>query len=428
MAVRLLYSRLGRKPVSYRIDVIIVGAGPYGLSLAAHLCGLGVAFRIFGRPMESWQERMPKGMLLKSDGFVSNLSSPDTAYSLKAFCETRGIPYCDTKAPVKLETFIEYGLWFQRHLVPEIDTRRIVRIERGNSDFSVETDNGEIFEAKHVVLAVGTSKFAWVPPQFAELPASLLTHSSDHKGASEFDGKEVTIIGGGDSAIDLAALLHEQGAKVCIIARRHAIAFHDPPPEEKRTIWQQLRNPSSGLGPGWKSRIYTDAPFLFRLLPAKRRLKIVREHLGPAPGWSMRGRVVDKVPMVLGARNITASVVDGRVRLLYLDRNCHRAERMTDHVIAATGYRADVKRLRFLSPSIQKGLNTLADTPVLSSRFESSVRGLYFVGLAAANSFGPMMRFAFGAEYTSRHLARHLQQKVTVRKAKVMVVPTEALN
>lgn len=414
--------------MSHRIDIVIVGAGPYGLSLAAHLRGLGSAFRIFGRPMESWQEHMPKGMLLKSDGSASSLSSPDTAYSLKSFCEMRGIPYCDTKAPVKVETFIEYGLWFQRHLVPEIDTRRIVRIERGNSDFSVETDNGEIFEAKHVVLAVGTSKFAWVPPQFAQLPASLLTHSSEHKGASEFDGKEVTIIGSGDSAMDLAALLHEQGAKVCIIARRHAIAFHDPPPEEKRTSWQQVRNPSSGLGPGWKSRIYTDAPFLFRLLPAKRRLKIVREHMGPAPSWSMRERVVDKVPMVLGARNITASVVDGRVRLLYLDRNCHRAEHMTDHVIAATGYRADVKRLRFLSPSIQKELNTLADTPVLSSRFESSVRGLYFIGLAAASSFGPIMRFAFGAEYTSQRLARHLHHKVTVRKAKVMAVPTEALN
>lgn len=377
--------------------------------------------------METWGERMPQGMLLKSDGFASNLSAPQEGYSLKDFCELRGIPYDDMRVPVSLETFVEYGLWFQKQWVPKVDPRRVARINRGNETFVVETDDGEKFAAKRVVLATGLGNLAWIPPQFAGLPSGLVTHSSMHRQPSDFQEKEVTVIGGGASAIDLAALLQEQGAKVCIVARRPEIEFHNPPALTARTFREKLRNPSSGLGPGWKSRIYTDAPFLFRLLPVELRQKIVREHLGPAAGWPMRERV-GKVPMFLGTRNMTANMVDGKVQLLFLDKNCQRVEHLTDHVIAATGYRASVRRLNFLSESIQSELRTVSDTPLLTSRFESSVPGLYFVGLFSANSFGPMMKFAFGADYTSRLLARHLQSRAHKRSSRTVAYRTEAVS
>jgi cation diffusion facilitator CzcD-associated flavoprotein CzcO len=406
-----------------KLDVAVVGAGPYGLSIAAHLASRDVNCRIFGRPMESWRERMPEDMLLKSDGFASNLSSPDPYYSLKSFCELHGISYDDTQLPVSLETFVQYGLWFQKHLVPKVDERKIVRIQRGDGNFVLSTADGDQFEARRVVLAVGISEFSWVPPEFSHLPAQLVTHSSQHRTGTNLAGKGVAVIGGGASAIDLAALLHAQGADLCILARRSEIAFHEPPSPDKQTFRQKLRNPPSGLGPGWKSRIFTEVPYLFRYLPAKLRMKIVREHLGPAPGWRMREPVMGKVLMYLGVRALTATVREGRVQLLFLDGNCHRVERMVDHVIAATGYRPDVSRLTFLSQSIRQSLRTLADAPVLSSRFESSVPGLYFVGLASAYTFGPMMRFAFGAGYTSRVLAGHLQRTSNRRIAKVLEYP-----
>lgn len=405
-----------------KIDVAIVGAGPYGLSIAAHLASREVNYRIFGRPMESWRERMPKDMLLKSDGFASNLSSPDPYYSLKTFCEVQGIGYDDRQLPVNLETFIEYGLWFQKHLVPKVDERKIVRIQRGNGDFVLSTADGDQFEAQRVVLAVGISEFAWVPPEFRGLPTQLVTHSSQHRTGADLTGQEVAVLGAGASAIDLAAMLHAQGVNVCIVARRAAIGFQTRS-SEKQTFRQRLRNPPSGLGPGWKSRIFTEVPYLFRYLPANLRVKIVREHLGPAPGWWMRERVVGKLPMYLGVRALTATVCEGRVQLLFLDGNCHRVERMVDHVIAATGYTPDVSRLTFLSQSIRQSMQTLAGAPVLSSRFESSVPGLYVVGLASAYTFGPMMRFAFGAEYTSRVLAAHLQKTSSKRSVKVLEYP-----
>src|SRR6516225_9682412 len=101
-------------------DVIIVGAGPYGLSLAAHLQQSDVGFRIFGSPMHTWRECMPTGMLLKSDGFASNIFDPGATFTLERFCELNRIPYDHTRVPVSLETFRQYGMAFQQRIVPQL--------------------------------------------------------------------------------------------------------------------------------------------------------------------------------------------------------------------------------------------------------------------------------------------------------------------
>lgn len=414
--------------MTFTSDVAIVGAGPYGLSIAAHLGAQGIGFRIFGQPMETWRERMPEDMLLKSQGFASDLSSPDPAFSLRSFCQSRGIAYDDTRIPVSLKLFVEYGLHFQKNLVPDIDPRRIVRIEQIDGTFLLETEDGQTFTAKHVVLAVGIRDCAWIPPQLESLPSNLLTHCSQHKRGAEFRGRDVTVIGGGASAIDFAALLHSEGAKVCILARRNAIAFHKPPAPGRRPLWQRLRYPSSGLGPGLLSRFFCNAPFLFRRFPKWLRLKLVREQLGPAPGWPMRERVEGKIPMLLGTRDLTASVSGGQVLLKYVDQHGNPAERLTDHVVAATGYRPNVNRLTFLSPSIRQHIETLADAPILSSNFQSSVPGLYFVGLAAANTFGPVMRFTVGADWTARRITQHLQRCLADASSKALRKPAQVLS
>src|SRR5580692_9850358 len=114
------------------LNTAIIGAGPYGLSVAAHLRRSGVPFRIFGRPMDSWRAHMPKGMSLKSDGFASNLSDPDDRFTMEKFCAERGIPYAHTGIPVKLDTFTEYGLAFQERVVPELEDKMVASIERSS--------------------------------------------------------------------------------------------------------------------------------------------------------------------------------------------------------------------------------------------------------------------------------------------------------
>lgn len=393
-------------------EVAIVGAGPYGLSLAAHLQARGIHFGIFGRPMEVWRRHMPQGMLLKSDGFASNLSDPDGSFTLKQFCQARGIPYDDTRIPVPLEIFVNYGLAFQERFVPHLDVRRVTKIERTADGFHLQVEDGESYKARRVVMAVGISHFAYVPGLLSHLPKELLTHSSDHYDCSVFRGKKVTVIGAGASAVDMAALMHESGVEVTLLARDSSIRFHDAPGSGRRSLWQRMRNPSSGLGPGWKSKIYTGAPGMFRHLPVDVRLRIVKNHLGPAPGWPMKARVEGKIPMLLGYSIAQAIASNGGVRLSLRSEDGNFHEHETEQVIAATGYRPDLRRLQFLDPAIRNEIQSLANSPTLSADFQSSVPGLYFVGIAAANDFGPMMRFAYGSDYTARLIARHLQKAI----------------
>jgi hypothetical protein len=105
-----------------------------------------------------------------------------------------------------------------------------------------------------------------------------------------------------------------------------------------------------------------------------------------------------------------------------MDKDGSEKIHVLDHVVAATGYRPDINRLRFLSENLRSQVQTIDSAPVLSQRFESSVPGLYFTGLAAAPSFGPVMRFAFGSKYTATLLGRHLVGKA--KRAGIIARPS----
>jgi thioredoxin reductase len=394
-----------------RTEIAIVGAGPYGLSLAAHLRAAGLPFRIIGRVMETWREQMPQGMLLKSDGFASDLSDPKGEFRLHRYCEEKQLPYHATCIPVELSTFAGYGVEFQRRMVPEVEDAKLVELRRGDGEFFLTLDSGETFVARRVVLAVGISHYPYIPPVLSGLTAQRLSHSSQVRLPAKFAGKNVAVVGSGASAIDLSALLHEAGATVTIVSRRSGLKFHDRPRERERSFWEKLRQPGSGLGPGWKLRLLTEFPHWFRMLPVKLRLKLLRRLLGPSGGWPMRERVVGKVKVFSSATPRGAEMRGDRV-LLAVGREDGTVEELEfDHVIAATGYKVDLRRLPFLSDDLRQQIRAVEHMPVLSSHFESSVPGLYFVGISSALSFGPMMRFAYGSAYTARRLEQYLVQQ-----------------
>jgi len=391
-------------------EVVIVGAGPYGLSIGAHLRACGVSFRMFGHPMEMWRTQMPRGMHLKSEGFASNLYDPAGESTLARYCTAQGIGYADVGYPVCLDTFLQYGLAFQRAHVPDLDERQVIWIEQGVSGFRLMLHDGAIAEARSVVLAVGIQHYAYVPPELAVLPQDLVSHSSRYADLTRFAGQDVAIVGSGASALDCAALLLEAGVAVQLVARRRQVRFHSPPGRQPRLLWERIRAPMSGLGPGWRSRLCTDAPLLFHRMPERFRVEVVRRHLGPAPCWWTRDQVVGKASIYLGATVAVAAARAGRVHL-ELTTNAGRKTVSADHLIAATGYQVELSRLLFLGDALRGRIRTAGGAPVLSTNFESTVPGLYFVGLAAATSFGPLLRFAFGAGFTARRLSRHLAHR-----------------
>jgi lysine/ornithine N-monooxygenase len=388
------------------VDVAVIGAGPYGLSVAAHLRAKGIEHRIIGDPMQFWRRHMPKGMLLKSDGFASTLYDPDAEFTLRKYCEQQKVAYADLGVPVRVEVFCAYGLAFQRRFAPQLENKSVALLERERSGFRLELNDGDSLSARRVVIATGLSQFEYIPPPLANLPAGLVSHSSAHVDLRGLKGRDVTVVGGGASATELATLLHEQGVKVRMIARRRHIELHSRM-DLPRPFSQSIQCPISPVGPGWKHLFFTNFPLAFYNLPKQAQHRLIRGFLGPAGGWFLRGRF-EAVQLLAGYHiERAARAGDGVVLSLRSEHGGqHRVE--TEHVIAATGYRPDIRRLPILPASITSGLKLLNDVPELSSHFESSIPGLFFVGPTAIESFGPLLRFACGARFASVRVSKHL--------------------
>lgn len=398
-------------------DVAIIGAGPYGLSLAAHLSAAGLNVRVFGQPMHTWRTGMPEGMVLKSEGFASNLWHPDGAFTLKDYCMQHGLPYKDSGLPVPLKTFSDYGVAFQKHFVPMLDSRWVTKLDFDGSSFTLQLDDADIVAANRVVIAAGIRNFYDVPPELSPIAGPLCSHSADHHCLDGFSGKQVLVIGGGASGIGIAGLMSQKGASVTVAARQTRIAYCDPP--QPRGLIEKLQAPESGLGTGWRSLACVMAPMVFYQMPRDFRHLVVRKHLGPAPGWTSRDEVERNVNVLLGV-NLSRSRVRGDLaavtfRTLDGDETTVEAE----HVIAATGYKVDMRRLSFISDRVMTKLDLADYSPVLSRRFETSVPGLFVVGTAAANSFGPLLRFAYGAGFTSHRLSGFLRSTAARRSVAV---------
>jgi FAD-dependent urate hydroxylase len=407
-----------------RQTAVVIGAGPYGLSVAAHLRGKGVPVRVFGDVMSSWRLNMPAGMCLKSTPDASSLSAPEPGYTLTDFCQANGIRPLTGTEIVPGELFIRYGQWFQRRAVPDVEPLRVERLTRaGRRGFELTLSDGSAFAAGAVVMASGLNGFAYVPPELAgatgagatgvgaagaagaggPAPDGLVSHSSQHRDLAAFAGRDVAVIGAGQSALESAALLHEHGANVQVLVRG-TVRWGMPPRPPRTGPLSALPEPNSPLGPTWRIYPFSHAPFLFRYLPADTRIQLVRRVLGPLGAWWLRDRVDGKLPVLEGHRVTSARADAGKVTLGVASA-AGSEELQVDHVLAATGYRVDLGRLSFVDPALRDQVGCVAGWPHLTSSFESSVPGLYFTSLAAAETFGPVMRFVCGAGFAARRIS-----------------------
>src|SRR5271170_1626903 len=318
---------------------IIIGAGPYGLSLAAHFRAANIDYAIIGKPMASWRGHMPAGMTLKSETFASNLSDPERRYTLEQFYASRGRNYARKGVPLSIVDFIAYADWFRDQAVAEIWDAEIIDVRRTGEGFTLTLNDRQVL-AKRVIVATGHLAFRHFPKALRHHDPALVSHSADHNDLAKFAGHDVTVIGCGQSGLETAALLHEHGAQVRLLARAPAVEWN-PEINPSASLFARLRRPKAGLGPGWRSLGYSRLPRAFFALPERARRRQVATTYGPSGAWWLKHRVIDKVP-VLTSHQITAAA-DSNGRLVLSVRNDRgTAQISTDHLIAATGYRIDI--------------------------------------------------------------------------------------
>ncbi|RKN43176.1 NAD(P)-binding domain-containing protein [Streptomyces hoynatensis] len=402
-------------------DLVVVGAGPYGLSIAAHAAAAGFDLRLLGRAMASWRDHMPAGMFLKSEPWASDLSDPQGTGTLAAYAAAHGLR-AEHGRPLPLATFADYGLWFAGRLPVPVEDRTVTTVAPHAGGYRVETADGAVLLTRCVAMAAGVLPLIRLPEPLRELPPGLASHSSDHRDLRRFRGRHVTVIGAGQAALETAALLAEAGARPLVLARAPRLRWNTPPLPLHRGPMATLRTPHSALGPGWSSWTWSRLPNAVRRLPARTRARIVENALGPAGAWWLRDRLEGVVPVRLGHRLVRAVAADGGVRLeLAVDPaggagsgGGEPAVVETEHVLAATGFVTDLRRLEILDPSLRHAVRKVRGTtaPELTAGFESSRPGLFFAGLLTAPSFGPSMRFVHGATFTAGRLVRGVGRRL----------------
>lgn len=389
-------------------DIAIIGAGPYGLSAAAHLKASGLTVRIFGSPMEFWADKMPAGMLLRSPREASNIADPQSALTLEAYETASGTT---PASPLALETFVAYGRWFERESECHVERTNVASVQYVGSIFKVTLECGESFTARRVVVAAGVETFRRRHSVFQELPAEAVSHCYEGRTVAELSGKRVAVIGAGQSALESAALLHEAKCNVEVIARTPKlrwIGMHS---------WLHHLGPISSMlysrhdvGPAGISRLVA-APRVVVRLPLRFRDKIRKRAVRSAGSRWLPARLKD-VKISTGRSVVSANAGPNGIRLTLDDGS----ERLVDHVLTATGYDVDISRYRFLSPDLLSRVDQFDGYPCLGSGFTSSVPGLHFIGATAARSFGPLLYFIAGSAFASKHLTSYILRKARIRR------------
>lgn len=398
-------SRTTKVPVKTK-EIVVIGAGPYGLSAAAYLRDAGVEPYVIGQSMAFWKKNMPGGMLLRSKSEASNIAAPQRHLSITAYEKAIGRKLAD---PLPIEDFIAYGEWFQEQVVPRLDTRQVRNVSRDRDVFELTLEDGERIYTKSVVLALGIGLFSYRPEEFADVPRELAPHSSDMSDFSQFKGQRIAVIGKGQSALEYAALLHENQVEVQILTRAPALAFR--PFAWRKNLFRKLTPgplrelsyrilPPTDLGDIRTARKMAD-PDLFRRQSPEIQEKLLKDCARPVGAYWLPSRL-ERVRLRTSVSVASVARAGSGLKLVLSDGTTDQVDR----VILATGYRIDVSKYHILDASLKQHLQKTPDGyPVLDTGLQTSVDGLYMAGVIGEKTLGPTLRFVTGTSNAGPRLA-----------------------
>ena len=380
-------------------DLLIIGAGPFGLALAAQAANDRIEHVIVGKPMEFWRENMPKGMFLRSacDWHLDPLNI-DT---IDAFLSTQGKTSKDVE-PLSLDFYLSYVDWFrqQKNIQPLPIYVEKLDTSANNDRFISTTINGDTISAKHVALAPGFKHFANAPSELvARLPQDRYQHTSTFIDFTNAKGKRFLIIGGRQSAYEWAALLLESSASAVHLSHRH------PSPAFAVADWSWVNKLVDQIAedPSWFRRLsQTEKDDISQRMWAEGRLKL-EPWLEPRLKDN-RLRLWPQTHLVSCTETPTGE----------LETVLSNGETITiDQVVLATGYKVDIARLPILSPNLLARLETRNGFPALDDHFETSVPGLFITSMPAMQDFGPFFGFTISVRTSAKLIGQRLLAAVS---------------
>jgi hypothetical protein len=355
--------------------------------------------------MRFWRD-MPVGVNLKSLAFATSIYVPKRGHTFPQWCLQHGL---EDFEPCTMQSFAAYGCEMQKRFVPDLEEVFVTNVRIHERKFEVTLASGERLYASKVVACTGLSGLAHVPNVLRQLGQDRMRHTFDISDYGAFRNKTVAVIGAGASAIEAGALVQEAGGSSEVFVRGPEAVFHDRTPRI-RPLWDRFKNPTSVLGASRRGWVLQQLPMLVFRLPRARRTRLAKSYAGPASPWWIRDRVIGNVPIHVRHGLIGADALGAGVRLHFEDDKGHQRAVEADFVIAGTGYDVDVARLAYLDPQIVADIQCIDRAPALNSHFESSVRGLYFLGALSFMCFGPLFRFVCGAGIAAPRLARRLSR------------------
>jgi cation diffusion facilitator CzcD-associated flavoprotein CzcO len=380
-------------------DLLIIGAGPFGLCMAAHAGSLGIDHIIVGEPMRFWHANMPDGMYLRS-GCDWHLD-PQEEDTIEAFLRTQELTPRDVE-PLARERYLTYARWFQARKQIEpwpVLVERLDSTDGGSGRFHAALTNGGAIAARNVVLALGFAPFKHVPEDLVRLlPAGCLHHTCDFVDFTAVRQQRCLIVGGRQSAFEWAALMREAGAAAVHVSHRHA----SPAFAEADWSWVNPLVEAMTGNPGWYRQLTeAEKETVNRRLWAEGRLKLepwlaLRARREPICLWP-NTRVVAFRELPGGSFAVTLEGAEGR-RVLEIDR-----------IVLATGYKVNINSVTLLAHgNLLPRLRIDNDAPVLDEHLESSVAGLFMTSMLATRDFGPFFGFTVAVRTSAKLIGQAL--------------------
>jgi cation diffusion facilitator CzcD-associated flavoprotein CzcO len=374
-------------------DLLIIGAGPFGLAMAAYAGHLRLDHRLVGKPMEFWQQNMPSGMYLRSacDWHLDPVGN----HSIETFLRTQGRTAAQVE-PLSLGLYLRYAQWFQERKAIEPLSVYIRRLDYSDGRFQAITDDDHIINADRVVIAIGFKYFKHLPGELGGyFFEDHISHTCDLVSFAGLRGKRCLIVGGRQSAFEWAALLHEAGAAAVHVCYRHDT------PSFQTADWS------------WANRLVdliAKDPAWFRRLSAAQREEVhyslwEEGRLKIEPWLEPR---IHNETIKLWPRSQVAGCIEQPDGALAVKLDSGETI-VVDQVIAATGYKVDIARVPFLAAGNLLGnLIVRNGFPKLDVHFQTNIPGLFITSIPAVQDFGPFWGFTIATRASAQIVGRAL--------------------